>query len=190
VGAAVIENGLGGHANTPPFRFRNWLFAQDAPFDRFEEIRPLIEKKIPDFLRRNIRGHSAGEYLFHLFLSLLHDSGSEDQRDLATAKIRRALRDALELFSAAAKDKGLTSKVGNIVITNGRTMLAVRLAQQPLSVRYVHELPESKRPETEVKAVVVVRKNQGMGEGFEIIPNRCVAEIDHQITLNVVDLND
>ena len=55
----------------------------------FEAIRERLLESTPDFLRRNIRGRSPSEHLFHLFLAFLHDAGILDQATPSPAVVQR-----------------------------------------------------------------------------------------------------
>ena len=93
IGWAGGEDVLRGDANTQPFRYRRWLFAQEGPGpsdELYAELMPQLLQHIPDYLRRNIRGRSPAEHVFHLFLSMLHDAGTLDDPNLAPPHIRRA----------------------------------------------------------------------------------------------------
>ena len=61
--------------NTQPFRFRTWVFAHSGTVARLEAVRGEVSEFVPDFLRRNIRGETDSEQLFHLYLAFLHDAG-------------------------------------------------------------------------------------------------------------------
>src|SRR4029079_9705461 len=63
-----------------PFRFRSWLFGSisDVSAAAFEGVRERVLESTPAFLRRNIRGLSASEHFFHLFLPFLPDAGILD----------------------------------------------------------------------------------------------------------------
>ena len=65
-----------------PFRFRSWLFGSigDVEQAAFEGVRERVLESTPSFLRRNIRGLSASEHFFHLFLAFLHDAESSISR--------------------------------------------------------------------------------------------------------------
>src|SRR5207245_8791387 len=67
----VRAGSVGGQRveNTHPFRYRQWLFAHNGTLDRFSAMRPRLLESIPDFLRRNIRGETDSEHVFHLFLA-------------------------------------------------------------------------------------------------------------------------
>ena len=61
--------------NTHPFRYREWLFAHTGSIDSYARIRGPLLESIPEFLRKDIRGDTDSEVLFHVVLSFLHDAG-------------------------------------------------------------------------------------------------------------------
>jgi hypothetical protein len=100
--ALVGRVGLSRDGNTSaedadPFRFRSWLFGSVGRVNGpgFETVRERLLESVPDFLRRNIRGKSASEHIFHLFLAFLHDAGILDAASPAPAAVQRALRHSL-----------------------------------------------------------------------------------------------
>ncbi len=54
------------------------LDGRDRPTPAFESVRERLLESVPAFLRRNIRGKSPSEHVFHLFLAFLHDAGILD----------------------------------------------------------------------------------------------------------------
>src|SRR5262249_43884441 len=93
---------LGGTDNTPPFRFRRWMYAQnglDGPAFADEIAQRLLEH-IPEYLRRNLKGRTPAELTFHVFLAMLHDEGNIDDANLPPAASRRALAATLRLVAA------------------------------------------------------------------------------------------
>src|SRR6185436_6639027 len=60
IAQASADAAFGGpntNENTPPFRFRRWMFAQEAPAR--EEVWPALAsaiEKLPDYIKRNIKG--------------------------------------------------------------------------------------------------------------------------------------
>ncbi|HEX8953149.1 MAG TPA: class II glutamine amidotransferase, partial [Polyangia bacterium] len=88
--------------NTHPFRFRSWLFAHHGTVPSFDGVRDELLRAIPDFLRRNIRGQTDSEHLFHVMLAFLHDAGKLDDMNVSTAQVRDAVRGALSLVEKAA----------------------------------------------------------------------------------------
>src|SRR5690606_27139545 len=141
VGAADVADGLRGEDDTRPFRFRRWMFAQEnraRPEGEEGATSALLEAalpSIPDFLRRNLRGRSPAEIGFHLFLATLHELGALDDPRLTPPQIGRALRDAGRALAKASASAGLAWEPGNVVVTDGRALIAVRLGERPMFVR-------------------------------------------------------
>ena len=198
IGWAGAEDALRGDANTQPFRYRRWFFAQESAgvprgdagtADLTHEVQAQLGEHIPDYLRRNIRGRSSAELAFHLFLSMLHDAGTLDDPNLAPTHIRRALRDTVALVDAVAGKAGTSWQHGNIVLSNSRSMMAVRLGE-PLQVRRLKQQKDPRRPESQFKAVLVVSSQDLRGEsGFEELPPRSAVAISRDVTTDIVELD-
>lgn len=123
--------------NTHPFRFRSWLFAHHGTLPGFggsDPARPSPEQEaltnallaeIPDFLRRNLRGQTDSELLFHLFLTRLHEAGHLDIPDVRLADAQAALqRTVLRLDRVLAEKANGRRELGALVLANGRFLLA------------------------------------------------------------------
>ena len=192
IGWAGAEDDLRGDANTQPFRYRRWFFAQEtaaAPGGGNAEVQAQLQQHIPDYLRRNIRGRSPAEMVFHLFLSMLHDAGTLDDPNLAPTHIRRALRDTVALVDSMADKAGTRWEHGNIVLSNSRSMMAVRLGE-PLQVRRLKQQKDPRRPESQFKAVLVVSSQDLRGEsGFEELPPRSAVAISRDVNTDIVELD-
>src|SRR5262245_20446826 len=89
----------GGTDNTPPFRFRRWMFAQTGQPD-LEAAAPRLLEHIPEYLRRNLKGKTPSELVFHVFMAMLHDEGAVDDANLPVAATRRALAATLKLVTS------------------------------------------------------------------------------------------
>ena len=129
--AFVGRIGLGHDGNTmaedaDPFRFRSWLFGSigDVPEAAFEGIRERILESTPAFLRRNIRGRSPGEHLFHLFLAFLHDAGILDQPTPAPSAVLLALQSSLTFVDRLLTGDGGAPLELALATTNGRCFVA------------------------------------------------------------------
>jgi len=192
IGWAGSEDELRGDANTQPFRYRRWFFAQENAATAgagTAEVQAQLVQHIPDYLRRNIRGRSPAELVFHLFLSMLHDAGTLDDPNLAPTHIRRALRDTIALVDSVAAKAGTPWEHGNIVLSNSRSMMAVRLGE-PLQVRRLKQQKDPRRPESQFKAVLVVSSPDLRGEsGFEELPQRSAVAISRDVTTDIVELD-
>jgi glutamine amidotransferase len=131
-------------ANTPaedadPFRFRSWLFGSVGAIGAaaFESVRERLLESVPAFLRRNIRGKSPSEHVFHLFLAFLHDAGSLDTPSPSASLVHAALRNSMTFLDRLlAGVGGVSSPLGlALVATNGRCLVATS-AGHPM--RYLH----------------------------------------------------
>lgn len=147
--AVVARVGFAGDGNTvaedaDPFRFRSWLFGSIGDLDAvgFEAVRERLLESVPAFLRRNIRGRSPSEHVFHLFLAFLHDAGSLDAPSPSPAVVHGALRNSLafldRLLSGGADLSNPADPAPSrlaLVATNGRCFVA---ANGTYPMRYLH----------------------------------------------------
>src|SRR5260221_82126 len=120
-----------------PFRFRSWLFGSVGEISAtgFESVRERLLDSVPAFLRRNIRGKSPSEHVFHLFLAFLHDAGSLDAPSPSPAVVHGALRHSMTFLDRLLTGAGSPSVQLALVATNGRCLVAANGAH-PL--RYLH----------------------------------------------------
>jgi hypothetical protein len=146
--ALIGRVGLSQDGNTlaedaDPFRFRSWLFGSvgDVSTPAFEEIRDRILESIPTFLRRNIRGKSPSEHMFHLFLAFLHDAGILDQPTPAPTAVHAALRNSLSFVDRLLVGAGASSLQVALVATNGRCFVSTGCAY-PMHYLYVEGISD------------------------------------------------
>lgn len=121
--------------NTQPFRMRQWLFAHVGEMAGHATLRERMLASLPDFLRRNIRGQTDSELLFHVVLSFLHDSGNLDSVDVTDAAVVSALRGAVTLADRYAREVGATPGSLTMALTNGRQLYALRRGSPLCMVR-------------------------------------------------------
>jgi glutamine amidotransferase len=140
--ALVGRVGLGGDSDgspedADPFRFRSWLFGSisDVSAAAFEEVRERVLESTPAFLRRNIRGRSASEHFFHLFLAFLHDAGLLDQPTPPPTAVHVALLNSLSFVDRLLVAAGGKSLKIALAATNGRCFVATGCA---FPMRYLH----------------------------------------------------
>jgi glutamine amidotransferase len=138
-----------------PFRFRSWLFGSVGRVSSpgFAAVRERLLESVPDFLRRNIRGKSPSEHIFHLFLAFMHDAGILDAASPAPSAVQRALRHSLafldRLLSGGSESTGgegnpaTASTSLALVATNGRCLAATSTAfpMQFLEVEGISDCP-------------------------------------------------
>lgn len=111
--------------NTHPFRYRSWVFAQTGTILGFDNLRERLLLSQPEFLRRNVRGETDSECFFYLFLSFLHDAGHLAEAHLAPVHVVAALRASITLVDRLSAEEGHGPNEGNILVTNGESMVAV-----------------------------------------------------------------
>lgn len=112
--------------NTHPFRMRQWLFAHRGTVHGFAAMQDALLEPMPDFLRRNIRGSTDSEHVFHAFLSFLHDRDGLDAPDVDDSVVLAALRSTLSLIDRLASEIGAPKAGLGMIISNGRSMYVVR----------------------------------------------------------------
>jgi glutamine amidotransferase len=127
--------------NTHPYRFGNWAFAHNGTVEVFSKVQEAILALIPAHIRKNIKGSTDSEHVFHLLLSEMERQGMDlkdpypDERDVV-----KALRKTLSLVN------GLSHKAGasynsrlNILLTNGKVLWGTRFGH-PLNYLMDSEL--------------------------------------------------
>jgi predicted glutamine amidotransferase len=181
---------LGGTDNTPPFRFRRWMYAQTGILDTqgLEDVVPRLAEHVPEYLRRNIKGRTPAELAFHLFLAMLHDEGHIDDPNLPVTTSRRALAATLRLINTELEKAGKTTVVGNVALTNGRSMVVARI-DEPLRVRRLFVTGERGERE-DFRGVLLVSGGDGdPHDGFEDVPAGHSVLISRDLKVTVADLN-
>jgi predicted glutamine amidotransferase len=107
-----------------PFRFRSWLFASLGEVIGFDKVRAQLLDSVPAFLLRNIRGQSASEHLFHLFLAFLHDGGQLEHAAAPLDAVRRALEESVALLDRRLTESHLPPARLALLASNGRCLVA------------------------------------------------------------------
>lgn len=209
---------LGGTDNTPPFRFRRWMYAQTgldsqlfvdkrreatggegpagnaggagerSPGD-MDGIAPRLLEHIPDYLRRNLKGRTPAELTFHVFLAMLHDEGNIDDPNLPPAASRRALAATLRLVAAELTKAGKTNvALGNVALTNGRSMIAAHLGE-PLRLRRLWVTGERGERDESFRGFLMLSGGDGDAkDGFEDVPLERAVLISRDLQIAFADL--
>jgi hypothetical protein len=193
IGQSVIadasqESQLGGTDNTPPFRFRRWMFGQTGRV-AIADIAPQLLEHIPEYLRRNIRGRTSAELIFHVFLAMLHDEGNLDDPNLPLANARRALASTLRLVHAELEKAHTAPSLGNIALTNGRTMIVAHL-HEPLRMRRLWVTDDRGERDPAFRGVIMLSGGDGdPRDGFEDVPahNAVLVSRDLQVSFATLD---
>lgn len=188
IGQAVHDDKYSGTDNTPPFRFRRWMFAMSNQ-PNLDAAVPALLQNIPEYLRRNLRGKTPGELVFHIFLAMLHDEGGLDEPNLPTHVTRRALAATIKLVGSEQAKAGLPEGgLGNIITSNGRSMVITH-ADTPLRLRRLWVNDDKGARDPNFRGVLFVSGGDGdPKDGFEDVPNGAVL-ISRDLQVSFSDLN-
>jgi hypothetical protein len=182
---------LGGTDNTPPFRFRRWMYAHTGLDSQLfiEDIAPRILEHIPEYLRRNLKGRTPPELTFHVFLAMLHDEGNLDDPNLPPAATRRALAATLRLITAELARAGKPgTSLGSVAVTNGRSMIVAH-TDEPLRIRRLWVTGERGERDESFRGFLLVAGGDGDAkDGFEDVPPHRAVLISRDLQVSVADL--
>jgi glutamine amidotransferase len=185
-GRSSHGEGFGGTDDTPPFRYRRWMYVQDGPVTPGSAWEPLAAQ-IPDYLRRNIKGKGTAELSFHALLAMLHDLGGIDDVNLPLATTRRAIAAATAMVATELTKAGVTEPLGNLAVSNGRSLLVARIGG-PLWLRRLHVSNERGGRDETFRGVLLVSSGADAtpgAEGFEEIPPRSVVAVTRDLRVDV-----
>ena len=188
VAPGMPETEWAGTTNTQPFRFRRWMFAQEGTIGHYLQVAPQLMEQVPDYMRRNVKGRTPAELFFHVFLAMLHDLGSVDDSNLPIATTRRAVAAALAIVLDRVTKAGGGEVPGNLVVSNGRSMLAVRLGGPMYTRRLTVLGPRGDRDES-FRGVMVISGAAHPGEGFEEVPLRSGIAIGRDLRSDIAPLD-
>jgi glutamine amidotransferase len=189
IGQAVHDDRYSGTDNTPPFRFRRWMFAMsNQPV--LDAAAPRLLEHVPEYLRRNLRGKTPGELVFHVFLAMLHDEGIVDEPNIPVTHPRRALAATIKLVAAEQAKAGLPEGgLGNIVLSNGRSMIASHGPEAPLRLRRLWVLDDKGARDPGFRGYMLLSGGDGeTKDGFEYVPQGAVL-ITRDLQVSFSDLN-
>lgn len=172
--------------NTSPFRFRNWLFCTCGFVPNFKIIKASMLDSVPDHIKRNIRGSTGSELLFHLFLAFLNDTGRLEDPYVSGAVAGQALASTLTYLDHLQSDKENEPNNFCCLMTNGRIILACRRGI-PLAVnRHNSYLNIGRDADNKMisyphlKSTIVVTGSEiKLGSGWESIDENTIVTVDN-----------
>jgi predicted glutamine amidotransferase len=174
--------------NNHPFRMRQWLFAHAGLVHGFSAISANLLESLPDFLRRNIRGETDSEHLFHVFLSFLHDAGQLDAIDVSDQAVLSALRSAITLIDRLVSEIGAPQSDLNLVLTNGRAHYALRrgatmvfVERDRLSMPEDERKPNPEHPSEPVRYVLVGNGTPDVPVGYRELPDAHLLVVNRDV---------
>lgn len=175
--------------NTHPFRMRQWLFAHCGSIDGFDAVRERLLESTPDFLRRNIRGETDSEHLFHVLLSFLHDGGHLDQVEAPDEVVVGAMRATAQLVDRLVSEVGAPLPCLNLAVTNGRHLYFLARGGPACIVQREHlprreSDPEGGRAaasEPVRYAVIAASIGDSPPPGYEALPDGQITVLDRDL---------
>lgn len=187
VADASLENPVGGTDNTPPFRFRRWMFGQTGRV-AIEDLAPGLVEHIPEYLRRNIRGRTSAELIFHVFLAMLADEGNMDDANLPVAIASTALANTLRLVRAELEKAHKPVALGNLALSNGRIMIVAHLAE-PLRMRRLWVMDDRGDKDPQFRGVIMLSGGDGDAkDGFEDVPANNAVLVSRDLKVSFAEL--
>ncbi|GAB4201542.1 MAG: class II glutamine amidotransferase [Sandaracinaceae bacterium] len=173
--------------NTHPFRMRQWLFAHHGTVHGFDAIREQLASTLPDFLRRNVRGTTDSELVFHTFLSFLHDRGVLDAPDVDARVLLGALRSTVALVDRLVSEVGAPEADLDLVVSNGRiTAIVSRGAPVAFVERDVSSDPRG--PSGPGFRYVLAMANDGAPPDYRPVPRGSVLLVERDLSTRILPL--
>jgi len=189
----------GGHAkdeNTPPFRFRRWLFAHAGELPEFAEARPALHRALPEFWQGQRKGDTASECVFLFVLKRLRELTGLDDAEVSPGPLGRALQLGILDMERVLREAGFTRPASlRCVLTNGQS-LAVSRVGGPCAFRLIEgllpcarcgidektpEMHPALRPHRRLRAVAFMSEEGA--PGFSPMPERSVITVSPKLAL-------
>ncbi|MGE0791906.1 MAG: class II glutamine amidotransferase [Sandaracinaceae bacterium] len=173
--------------NTHPFRLRQWLFAHVGTVPGFAAIKGSLLESLPDFLRLNIRGSTDSEHVFMVLMSFLHDAGQLDHPDASRDVVLGAVRATLALVARLCSEVGAPEPTLNLMLTNGRTLYAVRKGGPMYYVEHA-ERPPGEQNAGSFRYALIVADGDRVPVGYTELPEGSVLVVDRDLSADVLPL--
>jgi len=174
---------------TQPFRFRRWMLAQDGTAVVVPEVWQQLAERVPDFLRRNLRGRTAAELTLHVLVAMLHDQGLLDDPNLASPVARRALADTLALFARTLNHAGVAWRPGTVAVSNSRALWVARPEESgaPVFLRRLHVLDDRGNRDGSFRGLLIT-SGLPTGDGAEEVPAGSVIAVSRDLRVDIAPL--
>ena len=175
--------------NTPPFRFRNWTFVFTGKLPEREGLRAQLLESVPSFIRRNIKGESDVELLFHVYLSFLNDTGRLDDPRIQAAVAGRALASAIAFANSVTSfaDDGYCC-----IASNGSLVLASHsklplYLQRKSSYEPVELIPDERPIDySHLRAIGIVGAAPVSAPGWETVAENAILVANRALDLELL----
>lgn len=136
--------GATGTRDLQPFRFRNWVYAQQGDEKDFDGAYDALRDAVPDHVDRNIEGESMAELLFHIFYtkveSDLSTTGRAEWPEMYAAKLAETMVELQQVASDnGASEGGVPLQA---VAVTDRCVVASRIGD-PMHYRLIEGIEEA-----------------------------------------------
>jgi hypothetical protein len=137
------------------------------------EWQTLVER-IPDFLRRSMRGRTAAELTLYLLMAALHDWGIVDDPNLPSTIARQALAETLARFG-----------VGTVATSNTRALWVARPeGGAPIYIRRLQVHDDRGNRDDSFRGVLIT-SGLPVGEGAEEVPAGSVLSVSRDLRVDI-----
>ena len=116
--------------NTHPFRFHQFLMMQNGGIKEFNKIKRSIIYRLDEESFQWIQGQTDTQYIFALFMTIVKENVGQQKatlQDIASC-FSQVFAEIEELKTKAGLD---STSLYNMVLTNGKEMIATRYSTQP-----------------------------------------------------------
>lgn len=120
---ASVERDPPGLEQSPPFRFRRWLFAPTGDLEPLENLSERIVEKLPDFIRTDVNGKGGAGLACGMFLAELHRAGILDDPLVGGAPLAEALGRTADTIERLSTEANQDPAAASYVATNGKFLL-------------------------------------------------------------------
>ena len=196
IAASSAAGGFAKDENTPPFRFRRWLFAHAGELPDFAAARPALHRALPEFWQGHRKGDTASEYVFLFVLNRLRELNGLDDGDVSPGPLGAALQLGIGDVERVLRDAGFTRPASmRCVLTNGQSLAASRVGG-PCSYRLIEgllpctrcgidektpEMHPALRPHRRLRAVAFMSEDGA--PGFSPMAERSVVTVSPKLEL-------
>ncbi|MBU1240150.1 hypothetical protein KKF84_04165 [Myxococcota bacterium] len=165
-----------------PFRYHDWFFAMLGSSLREHIIKGWLSGTLPAFLKRNIRGQSEQEHVFHLFLSYLHDSGILNAYSFPEELLATALTRTYDTWQLFLQDAGIENPRSAFVLTDGRAIIAMASHEDLMGYKFIngihgcaycrstHPVDSGLRDHSDLRAVFLMADQNLVPQEFGLSP--------------------
>ena len=188
--------------NTPPFRFRNWLFANQGEIAHSDPAHNALRERLPDFLLRNIHGQTDSELALHLFFDHLRKNANIENPVVSAPLLAEALQSTIgevqQMMRATGQER---PPEFNMLYLSGRVLMACQYQSEvPLAYLQVEGLQEREQPlfagheprtvkHEHFRGVFVAFDPHGEAKGWEPVPSDSLLIVDERLNVHILPIN-